>query len=159
MSPTSTPDATEVVDFYEQINELISQCDIRPEQIRYIVQLGADTKPSKFIAKNHRYLLKNWPSFIDLSIQLNNWLFLEVFLSGLRKFMSQRRRKEIAAFLTEHDRRMEKEFPQQMQNASHEEMEKIVTDYTHNRGKIHEVAKNSLEASLNYDHHAKKARA
>lgn len=157
MDLPQTSCAKEVVDLYELINEKISELNYNAEQWKWLAKLGAETPASKFIAENKDFILENWGAFIELGVELKNLRFLEEFLSGLRKFMSQRLRKEIAHFMTNHDRYIEVEFTKKVDgihnSPSREQLQEIVDDYIERRNCLHITASNQLNTKLKFKHH------
>lgn len=146
----------EVIDLYEQINQKIVETDFQPQQIRWILRLGADTIVSKFIAEHNVFLLEHWKDFLTLGLDKNDPCFLEVFISGLRKFVSAELRDEMVIFLAHHERRLEYELPKRIQlavsDSRHHELGEITEDCAQRRAAIREVVQAGFGVKAEFDH-------
>lgn len=160
MNESLTSGEQEVIDLYNQINQKISDTKVPSYQLHWLIQLGGDTPASRFIEENIEFLIAHWQKFVVLGIEQNDLLFLQVFISGLRKSASQDLRKEMAEFLTNEDRRIEYEFSKKIDKVLPvDDITRLTGEYHEKRNMIHHVAKDSPNTRLQYNHHAKPSTA
>ncbi len=154
-------DTKEVIDWYNQINEKIQESGLLPIQNEWFIQLGGETLVSRYIAENHASLLQCWKELLAYGLENRDRFFLGVLVSGLRKFMSNELRQEMAEFLTLEDRKLEVSLPGQTAYSSelHEKVPSAAEDCYLRRKMIREVATRGLGVKkLEFDHHAQTAK-
>lgn len=156
MDASLTSGEQEVIDLYDQINQKIAETQVPSYQLHWLIQLGGDTVASRFIEEHIEFLMANWQKFVVLGIEKKDLLFLQVFISGLRKSASQDLRKEMAEFLTNEDRRIEYEFSKKIDKVLPiDDISRLTGEYQDKRKLIHHVAKDSLKTRIQFNHHAR----
>ncbi len=156
MDASLTSGEKEVIDLYNQINQKIAETSVPSYQLHWLIQLGGDTLASRFIEEHIEFLIANWQKFVVLGIEKKDLLFLQVFISGLRKSASQDLRKEMAEFLTNEDRRIEYEFSKKIDKVLPvDDITRLTGEYHEKRNMIHHVAKDSLSTIIHHNYHAK----
>lgn len=155
-------DTKEVIDWYNQINEKIQESGLLPIQNEWIIQLGGETLVSKFIAEHQEPLFRLWRELLIYGLEKRDRFFMGVLVSGLRKFMTNELRLEIAEFLTLEDRKLEEGLPSRTicdPKKLHGHVPEVADDCISRRKIIREVATGGLGVKkLEYDHQAKVAR-